>query len=330
MQLGGYSNTAPFTVGVKSKKNVPLSVGELNQSSFFDVFSVKYLHSKYQDRLCSVPYWLKWDADRKHLEIPIEALRKCWLSSGKPYVFQPVEIRSLEGNSHANAILIDVRNKTAERFEPHGSRARDMFPDFKYDSLDARLQTFFRTADVTYMSATEVCPYEGPQETEDDEKVGIDGYCAAWSLWFVDFRMAYPDVPVNDIVKNMVLKAREMSYKGSIREYLYRYLTQVYTYMFDEFPQYEDFFVNYDYYMDMKRQPAEFKRFLEHMNSLTKSPVDILYTDYNTKRRGRARSVTGKAMTIPRTKAGYVTLVPEVPDEFNEFFHNVLHVVMKN
>lgn len=338
MQFGGFSNAAPFTVGVKSKKNVPFGVGELNQSSFFDVFSVKYLHEKYQDRLCAVPYWLKWDADKKTLQIPANALRECWLNSRKPYVFQPVEIRSRVGGSHANAIIIDVRNKRAERFEPHGSRARGIFPDFKYDSLDARLKAFFKGINVTYESATEICPYVGPQSAEDDDRT-INGYCAAWSLWYVDFRMAYPDMSVKDLVNNMVAKSLEYSRTGKIREYLRRYLTQVYTFMFSEFPQYTEFFVNYDKYISMRKPPVAFDRFLDEMEKLTKSPADFLYTDYRTKRGRSALIPEGPVVIVSESvsepavaeaPAVATSKDSDLPEDFAEFYNHVLHVVMKN
>jgi hypothetical protein len=298
------------TVGVKSNATVPKEAQELNQSSFFDYFSIKYLHSKWGHMLCAVPYWLVWKPQQSHLQIPETALSHCWLKSGARFIFQPVEISAANGDSHANAIIIDVQKQTAERFEPHGAQESMVFPHFLYSQLDVQLDAYFKSLGVTYHSATQVCPFVGPQYVEDFDK-DVQGYCAAWSLWYVDMRMSYPDEDRTQLIEAMTRKAAQLAKSRQLATYLQRFLSQVYGFMYQEFPQYSKFFTRYK---QLSRSPSrEFNQFLEHMDSLTKSPTAL----FSLKRRATRR---GASTTTPSFKDDEV-LQGDVGDDQLEDLH---------
>jgi len=339
--IGGALPIDSLTVGVKSDKNVPRKVGALHESSFFDMASLSYLNNKFSDKICSNMFWIKWDADKKLLDLPRSSMRKC-MTSGKRYIFQPVELRSSRGGSHANVIIFDLEKKTAERFEPQGHRAERAFTDFKYASLDARLRAYFNFG-ITYLSANEICPYMGPQSVEDTDN--ISGYCAAWSLWYADMRLSNENIEPKPLIEAMVAKALALSRSGQLKEYLRRYLSQAYGYMYKMFPQYSEFFTNYDTYARMARPPAGFKQFLDQMDHLVtpkpseKEPFVGYVTPAKQKVYNRRREFTGSV-----AEPEYVTVLPSgeaVADyhdaveaktmaEFEKFYNKVLHVVMKN
>ncbi len=120
------------------------------------------------------------------------------------------------------------------RFEPHGSGTKS----YNYNSANNDLTEFFKLKSVIdkigvwiYKSSNEFCPI-GPQtkagkhyyEKKMGKVFGRDaviesgGFCAAWSLLFVHYRLANPKLTDNQIVKYMnSFSSEELSNK--IREY---------------------------------------------------------------------------------------------------------------
>lgn len=257
------------TVGVKSKHDVPQDISQLSERFFFDYFSIKYLAGKHKNQLCSVTQWLKWDADARNLKVPHERKSAC-IATNKRFVFQPMEISSKVGGDHANAILIDKQSMTAERFEPHGTSAYSMFKDFRYDDLDSLLYEYYASIGITYRIPKTYCPTKGPQNMEHR---GFEGYCATFSLWYVDMRLTYSDVASDVLLNQINEKMSHLQSQKMIKNYFLRFVSQVYHLMLSEFPQYHDYFVRFDFYDYRRRKDAGFSHFLAHMKRLVEDPV---------------------------------------------------------
>lgn len=139
-------------------------------------------------------------------------------------------------NLHANTLIIDKKNKTIERFEPHGSH--------EYDSkLDEDLKELFK--EFKYIPPLEFCPYYGPQAIEGQQvpdiptikeetekktckchikrksKTDPEGYCEPWSLWYADMRLSYPDIPIKELVVTGIQKIqrKNKTFRHFIRAY---------------------------------------------------------------------------------------------------------------
>jgi len=100
---------------------------------------------------------------------------------------------------HANMLIIDKVNKTIERFEPHGSKV--------YNSLDITIEYYFLYEGIIdkYIPPKSYCT-AGPQAfqcksllemSDRDKRVG--GYCLAWTLWYTDIRLSYPDLSLKEL-----------------------------------------------------------------------------------------------------------------------------------
>jgi hypothetical protein len=255
------------TVGVKSHSDALLKdFLTLSSTLFFDYFSIKYLASKYDERLCSVLQWLTWKADQRDLGVPEARMNEC-LNSGKRFIFQPCDLSSRVGGSHANAVLIDNYKKTVERFEPHGSRSYNIFTDFKYDDLDGILDTYFKDRGYTYIRPSYFCPATGPQSFET---AATDGLCASWSLYYIDMRMNFPDMEREELVNRIVTKIGELKKAGALTKYMQRYTSQVYFLMLGEFPEYREYFVNFKKYDNQSRPPAGFSQFKRTLETLVR------------------------------------------------------------
>ncbi|KAJ3273822.1 hypothetical protein HK104_004218, partial [Borealophlyctis nickersoniae] len=266
---------------------LPEVMSQLSTRNFFDYFSVKFLKSKHANKVCAIPYWLYWKVTKKtkHMEIPENFFQDC-LNSSERFVFIPLCLLSPESpGGHANALLLDKRGQTTipglrgtiERFEPHGARSYEIFKDYHYDVMDVSLSAYFRNLfDLEYISPANYYPYLGPQSLE--HYIDADGYCAVWSLWYIDMRLTYPDVPRETLIKGMFDKLHDKLSQGTLEEYLVNYSKQVYNVMVTEFPQYRDFFINYNTYRylpegsPMKKQ---FKMFSQEMENLVLDPLQI-------------------------------------------------------
>ena len=262
------------TVNVKRHKVVPNEISHLTSREFYDYFAVKYLISKHE--LCPIPVWVTWTVSKKsaNLSLPINHLKTCWKSKMR-FISIPLCLMH-QDDTHAGTLLVDKRSGTIERFEPYGAIAYKMFKQFKYHELDKALMKEFNVLwGLTYISPDTFSPNFGPQyfETYLDET----GYCATWSLWYIDLRLTYPDMPREKLSHKMYTKLYTLLNKKELETYLVNYAKQVYSFMLIEFPEYRDFFIHFDTYRYLstsQRRCSGFEDFLHHMNRLTSIPID--------------------------------------------------------
>ena len=278
-----------ITVNVKPSP-IPKGMSHLSQQYFFDYFSVKFLQRKHADNLCSNRFWLRWDADKMKLDIPKKQLERC-LRSGKRFVFQTVELTSRRGGSHANSIIGDMKPvyyltlgtqeakkattpkaspqglpKYAKffRWDPQGTAAISAFKDFKYEALDRKLEQFFASYGYAYEPPQLFCPYLSAQFFEEGSR--ISGFCANFSVYFTDMVLTYPDMSIPELIYRINLKMRELRTQKNFEKYILTYAQQIYNLMWEEFPQYKDFFIRFDKYASRPtKEFKEFEKFLHHL-----------------------------------------------------------------
>jgi len=283
-----------FTIGLVRTDDLPKKMAQLTVRSFFDIFSVKYLRAKYK-HVCAVPFWWWWRVDRKgsqQFEIPKHQIDEC-VASSERFVSIPICLVSPEApGGHANMLVLDkigVQSQqfsqmygtsgkgTIERFEPHGARAYEMFNDYYYEHLDEQLAFYFATEyGLEYIAPIDYCPALGPQSME--RYISESGYCATWSLWYIDMRLAYPNVDRRTLVKGMFDKLHDLLSAGELENYLVDYAKQVYAVMVSEFPHYRDFFINFDAYKKLPRTNKTrraFDKFVQEMEGLVHDPLYI-------------------------------------------------------
>lgn len=135
------------------------------------------------------------------------AIKSCWPRKHRFLaVFLQLSNNGCGGDTsgHANIILIDKKNKTAERFDPNGH----MTVMYDQKELDEALDQYFRQLDLVYESPTTICPYIGPQVIEHEQATGIHatqgGFCAAWSMFYLESRLLNPDVQALDLQNGLI------------------------------------------------------------------------------------------------------------------------------
>ncbi len=257
------------------KQALSQQMSQLVAHDFYDYFAVKYLRAKHP--VCAISAWIYWHIDvygDQELRLPEEQLLSCFKTSAR-FVSLPICLRTTgkSGSAHANALFIDLHRGTAERFEPHGARAYTMFSDYRYEALDKALAVYFGSEklNLKYIAPSEYSPVYGPQALE--HYIEERGYCAAWSLWYIDMRLSYPDLPRKKLVLALVNKLTLKRKAGTLTAYLLDYVNQVYHIMLIDFPQYRDMFLHFNRYLDLPkntRKHAAFRAFRKHMSSLVR------------------------------------------------------------
>lgn len=115
--------------------------------------------------------------------------------------------------SHANCLIINILQKTIERFDPHGGAEDEAVYNQKL--IDDSLKKIFSVElkDYTYINYYESCPYIGPQALEDNSSSYIheamlnitpSGLCVTWTTLYIVLRILNPKKSQDFIVKKMM------------------------------------------------------------------------------------------------------------------------------
>lgn len=127
--------------------------------------------------------------------------------------------------AHANYLIFDYKLLTVERFEPYGTDAPS---DMNYNPilLDNTLKNIIDAYKLNFKYVTP-CEYllkigfqlKEIYESKNDYIGDPNGFCALWSLWWVELRIKYHDIPIKKIVKMLNKELINKSYKEIIRNY---------------------------------------------------------------------------------------------------------------
>lgn len=182
-------------------------------------------------------------------EIAKEIIRCHKHSGGKKAVVLPLTFIDKGGGSHANALVLNTLQMTAEHFEPHGLKdystsKKDWLKlvgvnlagginavnkELKRLSKQEGLKEFSKG--LKYVRPVDVCPNEsmyknfrGVQSFDISKKDKVDfqgftikevgGYCQLWSYFLLDLRLKTLDKPPQEVLKEYA-SYRDI-YKNSI------------------------------------------------------------------------------------------------------------------
>ena len=164
-------------------------------------------------------------------------------SRGKKAVVLPLTFRSKKtGGTHANTILFNTLQMTAEHFEPHGRKdylpARKQFVELEGVNLSAGITAInkelkkLKFSVLKYMKPVDVCPsksmyknFKGVQSLDKSGgkgKVGeftideIGGYCQLWGYFLLNLRLNTLKYPPSEVLAEYA-EYRDI-YKVSIKD----------------------------------------------------------------------------------------------------------------
>ena len=156
----------------------------------------------------------------------VNKFKKCIANKNNKFVIIPLGIQMRNG-SHSNYMIYDIKTKEVERFEPYGATGPHKF-DYNGDLLDNILSRKFKNIDssIKYFSPKNYMPKIGLQYFDvvetNRKKIGDPGgFCALWSIWYVDMRLTYYQVTRKSLVRKIIkiIKTQNMSFRNLIRNY---------------------------------------------------------------------------------------------------------------
>jgi hypothetical protein len=140
----------------------------------------------------------------------VERLNQC-LISGKRYIafFIRLKFKDGEGGAHANMMIMDTKNKTVERFEPHGID-HELYDDQR---LDKRIKAYFERLGYKYIPSSQVCKMgvQGYIESKTEEEYDISGFCKTWSLLYALLRLILIEDSEPEMMEDMIGMAMKVA-----------------------------------------------------------------------------------------------------------------------
>lgn len=136
-------------------------------------------------------------------------------------------INDEENFGHANIIILDKEKMEVERFEPHGNKIHLYFKD-----LDKELKQYMQNLfpNIVYYSPKDYQRFLGIQELEEGEiLVGeLEGYCVAWSLFYGDMRLTFPNInrkKLEEMLFNSLIRLNK--YDNSPKTFIINYTKDI-------------------------------------------------------------------------------------------------------
>jgi hypothetical protein len=193
-----------------------------------DICSKYKLNNVINGELCDlINFEILWSNKRLMLNDKFESSFISCMSSNKKFVIIPIGIEMKEG-SHAGYLIYDVALKELERFEPYGSGI-SLYGTY-YDSLllDEKIELRFKEIDdqIKYIRPQDFLPKISFQlfdiTERERKKIGDPfGFCALWSIWYVDNRIKYKDISREKLINILIkeIRTKNISFKNMIRNY---------------------------------------------------------------------------------------------------------------
>lgn len=223
---------------------------ELNRQKLLDLHTepehhiVSNLVKIYHDYCYEIsPYLIIWNSPTVNYIHPnlefylINAVR----SPSIRFIFLKITLVASPQSTHANILIIDKKNRIVDRFEPYGT-----VPYLENEKLDDLLKK--RLIPFLEHELHDKVEYLGPKESlggrsfqvlSNDSSLKVknlgdpNGYCLAWTYWYLEMRVANPDIHPKKLIKKAIKKIVE-SYDQTVQgEHRFIYFIRNYSQRLD-------------------------------------------------------------------------------------------------
>ncbi len=172
--------------------------------------------------------------------------KQCLANNNVRFVIGLIRLENKTGekdntDAHANAYIYDRRDNSMEIFEPNGYIESNIEKWFDADEFYTQLeQQFRRNLPIReFHRPGDFCPrisFQYAQSIEQGARVVSDpgGFCAAWSLWWLEFRLqnAESSLSRSDLVKAALklLEEKKQAFAITLTEYIRNYANDIVKY----------------------------------------------------------------------------------------------------
>ena len=142
--------------------------------------------------------------EKENIKIIYDLVKVCENEGKRFFICTVMLIVPGKPGSHANIIVIDLKEKTIELFEPHGKRTELSTLDSlegAYHISDKLLKKMFKDIlpKYRYISPQTYLPTYGLQARIDS----YTGLCVTWSIMYVHYRLLNPNINRKTLVRHM-------------------------------------------------------------------------------------------------------------------------------
>ena len=164
------------------------------------------------------------------------------LKNNTRFIIIPLNIHRVKlSTGHANMIIYDKTNNTAERYEPNGPQTDISNLEHEGKIIDSCIIEFLIDFGLIkspsdYFAPIDMCPNWtdwkkgrlGHQRKQVSEEKGFKGSCATWTTWYTDYRLSHPELDRNEALKRSFDHLHKNS--SSFTKFIKDYFAQIYEY----------------------------------------------------------------------------------------------------
>ena len=177
------------------------------------------------------PYVIIWKSSTEyylHKDLKFYLLKCFFYSAARYILFKLVLISNI--GIHANILIFDKTTGILERFEPYGN-----IPHLESDKLNIFLKKKLGNYFNKYLSKNNIkFKYQtveniglqaiSRENNPEYRKLGDpDGYCLAWTFWYLEMRINNKNIKLNDLIQNSIKDIiSNSSLIEFIRDYAYK------------------------------------------------------------------------------------------------------------
>lgn len=249
-----YNNFKLFVIPRKNKNNLKDKIMKYVYKKFYLVPRFYY----YANTFFSIHFWsINHKISKKEvnkvngikgneLSNNIIKLRNEYKLNGKTrFLIIDISLHPIVGNmwvGHSNLLIIDLKNNTAEYFEPYGgifSISDDNYEkyckksnncskfDYKFRKLFLFIKDYFtecfKASNTKLILPCDYMPIETFQSYEHSLEFRLSdlgGYCVIWSHWYLSLRLKFPDTNGKKLIKQTEkLITKKTNFLRLIRNY---------------------------------------------------------------------------------------------------------------
>jgi hypothetical protein len=218
----------------------------------YNLSVMKYLKNKYKDACVILPdvnikkdlshvdvslRWIQKDQKNGYFSIPNNYWKYFSKCTNKRFIVFPFGFSCSNFVGHANYMIYDLKNKSLERFEPYGksfkscsnpknidNKIKKLFNDnLRNMGIGNFVENYYKPVDFLNTRS-----FQRIQEDEGEMSDGSDppgGYCAIWSCWYAELRLANPDKDRKYVINHALKKLKESEL--TLTEYIRNYAEYV-------------------------------------------------------------------------------------------------------
>lgn len=206
-------------------------------SDINDMAAMLYFVKNFKDACFPTIFQLQYNTDKSTvITVPndfMDNFKICQKQGNVRFIVGSIVLTNLK-TGHANVFVADLKNGikdekkiVIEIYEPHGKVDDKFFDQKKYRTELANLfKNRLAANELIYIG--DVCPFvslQGWQGSEVGERKKFDpeGFCAAWSLWWIHYRLQNPlysrEVLAQHANSELLKGKKELSLTKMIRNY---------------------------------------------------------------------------------------------------------------